>query len=90
MNPTDRETHTYTAGTLYPGGMPPTEISLLLTALKLIACRIPRSEDEMFDRIQAEKYIGWAISYLKSAEDRPPTYFQSEAEGVTKWKNNSE
>ena len=80
MNPTDRETFHYTAGTLNPG-MPPTEISLLMTALKLIAGRIPRSEDEMFDRVQAEKYIGWAISYLRSAEDRPPTYFQSGEEG---------
>ena len=81
-NPTERQTHTYVAGTLNPG-MPPTEISLLMTALKLIAGRIPRSEDELLDRVQAEKYIGWAISYLKSAEDRPPTYFQSKEEGVT-------
>ena len=62
-NPTDRETHTYVAGTLYPGGMPPTEIGLLMAVARLIAQRDPRTELR-----DAALHIRRAIEYLEMAE----------------------
>ena len=62
--PTDREIHTYVAGTLYPGGMPPTEISLLMTAANLIAQR----EGQRIERRNAAIHILRAIEYLEMAE----------------------
>ena len=61
---TDREIFHYTAGTLYPGGMPPTEISLLMTVAKLIACK-PDSplRNRAFDYIQA------AVECLRREEE---------------------
>ena len=71
-NPTDRETFHYTAGTLNPG-MPPTEIGLLSTVLKLLAGKTGQSDYVFANHRMAAKHIYWAIERLEEAEKEEAT-----------------
>ena len=63
--PTDRDIFHYTTTTLYPGCMPPVEISLLLTVVRLIAQRESLDEQEIKNQQAALKHIQLAIQHLE-------------------------
>ena len=64
---TDRDTFHYTAGTLNPG-MPPIEIVLLSTVLKLLAGKTVQSDRAFANHRVAINHIYWAIERLEEAE----------------------